>query len=525
MKKQYILLIFILLLNLVLIRNTSAIETSFNNINFKPAVDNSDYFTVYSSRNLKQKEWDTGLYLDFAYNPIQFSLSGGRKQDLLKQLFVADIYGAIGIFDFWEMGMNIPVVIYDKYRDPVTRETSYRHSLSDIRLMSKFMLLDPARYHVGISLMPYIDIPTRLGDTYVSNGSVSGGGDVIVDVEASDFFSISANLGYLVRDHYTDQYGADIDDQFTYGIGIAAKPVSNWSIIMEIVGATDASSQFGKKLNSPLEIRGGFTVEVIKNLILSLGGGSGVRGGFGDPLFRFFGGVKYDYGRSEKQSVSSSKVATQAALPIQDTKSNLFLPVAAAPVGQIKEEPELSYDEKELAALSKINPEISQKEVSPIVPSKIAESSSVTTTHALPLWPPIAAEEPIVSQKDSEPKKSSTAKEIAEILSVRIYYPFGGYKVNPKYYPELDQISVMLKKHPKIDLSVDGHTCNIGTKIANFYHSILRAIYVENYLVSQGVPSYRLTHKGYGETHPIGDNSTADGRSQNRRAEFSIIIE
>lgn len=73
------------------------------------------------------------------------------------------------------------------------------------------------------------------------------------------------------------------------------------------------------------------------------------------------------------------------------------------------------------------------------------------------------------------------------------------------------------------DIEVAGHTDSIGTEEYNLELSQRRTDSVREYLVSQGVDGSKLTSKGYGESQPIADNATAEGRARNRRVELRIM--
>ncbi len=80
---------------------------------------------------------------------------------------------------------------------------------------------------------------------------------------------------------------------------------------------------------------------------------------------------------------------------------------------------------------------------------------------------------------------------------------------------------MLLKKSLKIELA--GHTDSDGDAEKNMILSQKRAETVRNYLIRKGVPANRLTAKGYGETQPVADNSTEEGKRLNRRTEVRII--
>jgi outer membrane protein OmpA-like peptidoglycan-associated protein len=72
---------------------------------------------------------------------------------------------------------------------------------------------------------------------------------------------------------------------------------------------------------------------------------------------------------------------------------------------------------------------------------------------------------------------------------------------------------------------IAGHTDNLGDDQKNMILSKNRSNSVKNYLVGQGVQAERIVVEYYGETRPIADNNTPDGRQKNRRVEMTIIFE
>jgi len=82
----------------------------------------------------------------------------------------------------------------------------------------------------------------------------------------------------------------------------------------------------------------------------------------------------------------------------------------------------------------------------------------------------------------------------------------------------------VLKENNSYNLSINGHTDNTGDQAKNMILSQKRADAVKNYLESKGVDPQRLTAQGFGEAIPVADNSTAEGRAQNRRVEFKVTF-
>jgi len=86
----------------------------------------------------------------------------------------------------------------------------------------------------------------------------------------------------------------------------------------------------------------------------------------------------------------------------------------------------------------------------------------------------------------------------------------------------LNNLITILNKYPETNLEVQGHTDNTGAASYNMTLSVKRATSVADYLKANGISSSRLTVKGFGLTTPKYDNSTEEGRAQNRRVEFLI---
>ena len=72
---------------------------------------------------------------------------------------------------------------------------------------------------------------------------------------------------------------------------------------------------------------------------------------------------------------------------------------------------------------------------------------------------------------------------------------------------------------------MSGHTDNQGAPAKNLDLSKRRAAAVKTYLASKGVATTRLISEGFGQTKPVGDNKTAEGRQRNRRVEMKVVFE
>jgi outer membrane protein OmpA-like peptidoglycan-associated protein len=102
-----------------------------------------------------------------------------------------------------------------------------------------------------------------------------------------------------------------------------------------------------------------------------------------------------------------------------------------------------------------------------------------------------------------------------------IYFDTGSDRIRPESSPTLKEIGTMLKEHPDLKLTIEGHTDNVGSAASNQALSEKRAAAVRQSLVdSYQVDGARLQAKGLGQTKPAASNDTPEGRQSNRRVEL-----
>jgi outer membrane protein OmpA-like peptidoglycan-associated protein len=92
-------------------------------------------------------------------------------------------------------------------------------------------------------------------------------------------------------------------------------------------------------------------------------------------------------------------------------------------------------------------------------------------------------------------------------------------------FNSLDELAGVLMKKPSWKLEITGHTDNAGDDASNLILSKKRAEAVKTYLSSKGIDIGRFVIQYYGETKPIADNSTSEGRAKNRRVEMKVVFE
>lgn len=105
-----------------------------------------------------------------------------------------------------------------------------------------------------------------------------------------------------------------------------------------------------------------------------------------------------------------------------------------------------------------------------------------------------------------------------------VLFDNGKASFSPAFEPQLDKVLDLLLDHPQLSVVIEAHTDAVGSSASNFKLSQLRAQSILDYLAKGGAQTEHLVPVGHGENHPIADNANNEGRAQNRRVEFRLVM-
>jgi outer membrane protein OmpA-like peptidoglycan-associated protein len=126
--------------------------------------------------------------------------------------------------------------------------------------------------------------------------------------------------------------------------------------------------------------------------------------------------------------------------------------------------------------------------------------------------------EPLVKRIDLSPLRAGEKMQLANV-----FYEVDSWQLKKESKIELDNLANLLRANPSLVIEIGGYTDATGSNEYNLSLSEKRALSVVQYLTGKGVPGSRLLYKGYGNSDPIGDNVTTEGRRMNRRTEARIV--
>jgi hypothetical protein len=128
---------------------------------------------------------------------------------------------------------------------------------------------------------------------------------------------------------------------------------------------------------------------------------------------------------------------------------------------------------------------------------------------------------------EMEPMKQEiTANDMLDALNkdgyiaLNILFETGKFTIQNESLPIVDQIAELLKSDLTLNISIEGHTDNVGDAASNKKLSSDRAKSVMDALISKGIDKTRLSFTGWGQEKPVADNRTEEGRAKNRRVEI-----
>ncbi|MBB2149328.1 OmpA family protein [Pedobacter gandavensis] len=135
------------------------------------------------------------------------------------------------------------------------------------------------------------------------------------------------------------------------------------------------------------------------------------------------------------------------------------------------------------------------------------------------------------SDKDLDKMKKDLPDDQIERTDKGIKFTFGSevlFPTNSSYLSEaakkrITAVANVIKDEQANNILIEGHSDKTGTATYNKWLSEKRAASVKNFLVSQGIPANKIKTAGLGDTKPVADNKTPEGRLKNRRVEINLL--
>ncbi len=265
-----------------------AVEPTVNAQRFHPAFESDTFFSVHDTRPTAPG-LGGGLFFNYAASPLEYRYSDGRDPvQLLGSVATLDAALSWATPGFG-LAIDLPLHVADGDRMDST------FTPGDLRINASGQIMDRTKAPIGLSMYGDVALPTGSGLAYVGSSypefgagiGVSWGHKVVLSGNLGMQIGAPASLGDL-------GWGS----RFQWGAGLAV-PVTRG---LSLVGELDGESAFASIETvgaSPIEWRVGGKGHLTRNLVLSVGGGTGLTDGVGAPAWRVLGGLTWQPTRDE----------------------------------------------------------------------------------------------------------------------------------------------------------------------------------------------------------------------------------
>ena len=541
---------------------------------FRPAPGPGDFLNVYGTPVADHLEWDIGAYFDIADRPLAISTGGtiasGQNEETVDSQTTLSLVGNIGLYDRFEVGFLLPVTLIQSseelepvlLNDPRFSTTDLgRAAINDSRISAKYRILDVLEDPLGLALVVNGYIPLASNNAFSSDNSASFEGRVAADAFVIDAIGLrlGLNLGYRWRGKDARVFrDALIKDELIWGLA-ANLPLAfdRLDLIAEInggIGIADRDRALREEeVNAELYVAGRFKLN--ENWSLTGGFSKGFTTGVGTPNLRALIGVggywvtgtewgyDYDgdgiYGERDEcpqgaedydgfEDFDGCPDLDNDDDGIRDDEDKCDNSPEGVRVGddgcpdddldgdgipnqydKCPEDPEDRDSYKDGDGCPDVdNDGDGLYDTEDDCPNDPENKNGFLDEDGCP----------------DDPDQQVVVSNNKLIITEPVYFATGKSEILSQSFPILDEVARVLDENPQIALvRIEGHTDSRGRDSYNLRLSQERAASVRRYLMKQGISRDRLEAVGYGETQPIADNETEEGRAKNRRVEFTII--
>lgn len=290
--------LFFVSLVLLSLTHTAQAETNrFSVMNNYPALGNDGLFFFPGTQLLEKNQWGFHSFVDYSYRPLELSAAGTRVQGIIDHLVVQYFGVAYAPTHYWQLDVQLPVIWINQFTPPVVPSpTGNEIGVGDVMIRSHFNLFVKREqcHGWGMTLTPYLTLPTGNENHYIADARSRGGATVTVDVDLSKKLYALVNFGFETRERviFND---LNRKDRLKFGGGLAFAASETFRLQAEVVGWTAFTEPFQQEINTSVEALGGVHFDFKNsNVSLDVGGGTAIIRGAEEPVFRSFVGLSFE---------------------------------------------------------------------------------------------------------------------------------------------------------------------------------------------------------------------------------------
>lgn len=528
---------------------------------FLPPAGGGETFTIDRTSVPRHLNAVFGIAGSLALEPfVRGAGPGYGEQDVVSYLVQLEAMAALGLFEFLELGVVVPVGLLeaaDGAPDSGMTFGSYAFhaGMSDLRLSAKVPILrgDFSLAARVVTMLPLADFITRQTSdnpefNYLGMEYWIATPSVVVAYDPGPL-TIAGEVGYRFRQRRAIA-GFEQDDELSIQLGLNVPIIDELAIIGEtLLRIGVAGHDDLRPSDVPWEADLGVRILPVPGLAIDLGVGRGLpvsdqrQAGWGAPAFRAFAMVRFATDRGDEcaagpEDFDGFEDGDFCADPDNDAD------------GIVDQDDECPNDAEDLDRFADEDgcPD-SDNDADGVVDADDAcptqsedrdgfgdddgcpepDNDEDGVPDGLDQCPMEPEDHDSYQDEDGCPEPgpeaaSVTVTDTRILISERIYFDFDRDTIRSVSTPMLDEVARVVRELPaSLRVRVDGYSDNEGVRAYNIDLSYRRARAVVEYLVARGVPRARLEYRGYGPDNPVAPNDSPDGRALNRRVEFTIL--
>ncbi|HNT28003.1 MAG TPA: OmpA family protein, partial [bacterium] len=420
-----------------------------------------------------------------------------------------DITASLGLFEWVDLGLAVPVVLFQNGDGWNGGEKLPPATLGDIRFAPRARIYRTEDRFFSIAVVPVLAFPT---------------GQFLHELSGAAGFTFSPTLALSIRSkwvcgglnflyrmtqydhvigatHIADQFG--IKAQVTgYAIPETLSFSGEWSF------ASTASKTFGEKDESPMEAALAASWHAPHDLTLTVGGGAGIMSGFATPLFRVFAGLTWIL-EQEKETTPPEKPAVEETPAAEKKPATAPSPV---PVTEKKPEPapQQVTPKKPMVVELGAKPEPKKpEEKKPVPPPQVEQKKTAPAVAPVPARPtPI----PPLPVKKMEPRRGTQMTEV-------VFFQDNSTTFTDESRVKLEKINLLLSSNYTLKIRIEGH----ADRNEKPEMGLKRAQAIKLWLIDRDIESSRIQTMGIGADEPAASSDIEADRARNRRVTFWVL--
>ncbi|MCS6915090.1 MAG: OmpA family protein [Myxococcales bacterium] len=460
---------------------------------FRPTPGPRDLVIVPQTQPLSHLSASAGAFLHFQLDPLSLlNLDGERVASVVRNRLQLDLLGAVGLFDWVELGLVAPIVLFQQSDnlEVIGQEGFIRASaFSDLSLITKVPIFKRLPYASGfgmaVSLRLNIPLPGAQ-EAFAGDGSLTYNPTLLADYR----FGMGALIAAQAGVHFRPQgefFDAVIGPAVTANLGAELPIVRRWGLTT--VGGLYANFPVSKLPDSPYSIPAmgllGLRWYADFGVTFTTGINFGAACNFGVPSFGFF--------------------LSAIWVPLKTREHEAILHFKRPP------------DDPDGDGI------IGDKDRCPQEPGPVEN-------HGCPIRD--TDKDGIPDHLDDCPTLAGTYNGCPRVFArgnkirvlEKVHFATDQDVILPESFSVLEEVAQLIRAHPEWqEILVEGHCDFRASDAYNLDLSQRRAASVVRFLQSRGVEPSRLRAQGFGRSRPIADNRTEEGMALNRRVEFTLI--